>query len=176
MNRTILIAFLLIVGCSRKSSEAPKDIFNVKDHNSRATIDLSFGELIAAIASTHQEMVDQFEPTSSGQKYAIETKLTEWIELELQDKIVTWNCRVTTVRKEFLGEQLLCYVMPEVSPETVKSHGGDPTAVSVSFDVSTDQALRLNDNDEIVLNGRVERCSLDGMVIQLADVTWKDLP
>jgi hypothetical protein len=54
----------------------------------------------------------------------------------------------------------------------MQAHVEDPSLMSVSFDVTADEALRLNKNDTIKLTACVESCSLDGNVVALADVAW----
>jgi hypothetical protein len=177
MNRAIWIGLLVISGCSWTDS-------NGKNHGSAgngdektgAKIEQTYGEMVNAIRNTHQEMRDRFKPSSSGHRYAIETKMTEWIETEYFEKSIAWKCSVETVRKEFLGDRLLCYITPEISEQTLKKHLGDRSLISVSFHVSPDEALRLKHKDEIIVVGRIENCSLDGSVIELVDVSWEFLP
>jgi hypothetical protein len=169
MARLLLIGLMLSVGCSSRSANESDP---VKSSKSLVKLDYSFGQMLNAIASAQQELNERFKPTSSGQRYAIETKMTEWIEGEFVGKIVTWNCQVVTIRKEFLGEQLLCYVTPELSENEMQAHVEDPSLMSVSFDVTADEALRLNKNDTIKLTACVESCSLDGNVVALDDVAW----
>lgn len=163
-------------GCSSRSADtsdpAKSDPAKSSKPHTLVKLDHSYGQLLTAIARVQQDLNERFKPTSSGQRYAIETKMTEWIEGEFVDKIVTWNCRVVTIRKEFLGEQLLCYVTPELSDHELQAHVDDPSQLSVSFEVTADEALSLHEDDTIKLTARVESCSLDGNVVALTDVAW----